>query len=278
MAANPNLPIPAWYLFLIFGGRFFPSLLVRRKTYAFKYALIPDLWMRNKLTAAFNIILLPWVIGKIFSYKTIKTNPPVPPPVPPAEPAKPPDVPKTYSATPPFNRYIITGSFGVYFNGTRLHNGVDLKPDNWTKGDPAPEVFPIGPGSVEKIGSNEKESLGYHVVIKHQLADGRFIFSTYGHLAEDPSQKIKVGDPVSQNDPIGLMGDTGSGTGHHLHLTIHEQGKGSYKYYEQRRNPEIKPDDLMKNTQKTYRQEMEEQWIDPTPYLKGEKQMEFVPL
>lgn len=62
---------------------------------------------------------------------------------------------------------------------------------------------------------------GNYVIIEH--ANG--IYSIYAHLAEN-SITVKSGEDVKQGQIIGIMGNSGSSTGQHLHFQI-EQGSRS---------------------------------------------------
>lgn len=172
---------------------------------------------------------------------------------------------KAITATSPFvGGYIVTGSWGVYFNGTAIHNGVDLKPKNAK----ATDIHPVGPGKVIKSGFDE-DGYGYYVTIEHRLSDGRVIHSTYAHMKTQST--LSVGDTVSSNTIIGEMGSSGHSTGPHLHLDIHEVGKGSYDYYKHA------PTEKTANGS-TYLERMQSQWIDPVSVISGESGMSFLPV
>lgn len=61
---------------------------------------------------------------------------------------------------------------------------------------------------------------GNTVMVNH----GGGIFSIYMHLSEF---KIEVGERVSKNDVIGLVGSTGRATGPHLHLSVKIAGRSA---------------------------------------------------
>lgn len=172
---------------------------------------------------------------------------------------------KAITAVSPFiGGYLVTGSWGVYFNGTKIHNGVDLKPK--TAG--ATDVHPVGPGKVIKSGF-DADGYGYYVTIEHRLSDGRVIHTTYAHMKAQST--LSVGDTVTSDTKIGEMGSTGHSTGPHLHLDIHEVGKGSYDY--QNHAPNEKMADG-----RTYLERMQSQWIDPVSVISGESGMSFLPV
>ncbi|HSE84292.1 MAG TPA: M23 family metallopeptidase [Thermodesulfobacteriota bacterium] len=61
---------------------------------------------------------------------------------------------------------------------------------------------------------------GNTVMVNH----GGGIFSIYMHLSEF---KIKMGERVSKNDVVGLVGSTGRATGPHLHLSVKIAGRSA---------------------------------------------------
>lgn len=61
---------------------------------------------------------------------------------------------------------------------------------------------------------------GNTVMVNH----GGGIFSIYMHLSEF---KVKVGETVSKNDVVGLIGATGRATGPHLHLSLKIAGRSA---------------------------------------------------
>lgn len=91
------------------------------------------------------------------------------------------------------------------------HEGTDFAP-----GEGAP-VQAIADGVVREVISSDT-GLGMHVVIEH-LIDGELITSTYAHM-QFGSVPLAVGQSVGVGDLVGLVGNTGSSTGPHLHLEI----------------------------------------------------------
>lgn len=184
----------------------------------------------------------------------------------------------------------LNGSFGLYFNNTMVHNGLDIAPSN----NGSPEIHPIGPGKVvlvkstygkDENGNSILTGFGHHIVVEHKLADGRIIRSNYAHMAE-PS-KFKVGDEVDHNSVLGTMGASGNATGPHLHLDIHEVDKKSLVYLDQINNPrKYKPNDPIGQNKyglpetMTYLEEVKHSWIDPSELLNPENAgaYQFVPV
>lgn len=120
-------------------------------------------------------------------------------------------------------------------NGKKgFHKGVDLI-GGTDKAGSADYVVAYEAGVVTRaVGSVEGKtpSEGNCVVIDH----GNGFTSSYFHLKKD-SLKVKVGDAVARGDVLAYIGSTGNSTGPHLHFGIKLDGE----------------------------------WIDPLPYLLGEK-------
>jgi murein DD-endopeptidase MepM/ murein hydrolase activator NlpD len=92
-----------------------------------------------------------------------------------------------------------------------FHTGIDLA---------APENTPVqaaADGVVAVVGSSQV-GYGNYVIVAH--ADG--VATLYGHLN---LALVKVGDRVSQHQPIGLEGSTGNSTGPHLHFEVRINGQ-----------------------------------------------------
>lgn len=64
--------------------------------------------------------------------------------------------------------------------------------------------------------------LGNYVIIEHSGG----VYSIYAHM-ESGSVSVKKGDVVSQGQIIGIMGNSGSSTGKHLHFQIEEGSRSS---------------------------------------------------
>lgn len=94
-----------------------------------------------------------------------------------------------------------------------FHNGVDQKA---SKGTP---IYPMADGIVESTGSSPKS--GNFISILYEEGKVR---SFYAHL---DSIKCQQGDRVSQNDVVGLVGDTGNAKGRGAHLHFETRINGS---------------------------------------------------
>lgn len=97
-----------------------------------------------------------------------------------------------------------------------FHEGVDFDPGFGTP------VHSIAAGVVTEATDVSDGALGVHVAIQHVI-DGQVVVSVYGHM-QVGSVPIHVGDIVTANEQIGLVGDTGASTGAHLHFEIHPGG------------------------------------------------------
>ena len=91
------------------------------------------------------------------------------------------------------------------------HQGDDIAAK---KGTP---IDSVADGTV--VFSGKQMGYGNLVVIEHSTDSGPYL-SYYGHQAQ-PSI-LKVGQNVQEGQKIGIVGNTGVGTGTHLHLGIQE--------------------------------------------------------
>jgi murein DD-endopeptidase MepM/ murein hydrolase activator NlpD len=97
------------------------------------------------------------------------------------------------------------------FTGRReFHSGLDISS---RRGTPI-----IAPADGKVISVGKDRYLGKFLKIAH--SDN--LTTIYGHLME---HKVKKGKPVKRGDVIGLMGNTGLSTGHHLHYQVQKDNK-----------------------------------------------------
>ncbi len=102
----------------------------------------------------------------------------------------------------------ITSPFGKRWG--RLHKGLDISNNIGTK------IYAAGNGVV--LESRYSYSYGHSILIEHKNG-----FKTrYAHLSK---RLVKKGEEVSQEDLIGLMGNTGTSYGSHLHYEIYYNNK-----------------------------------------------------
>jgi murein DD-endopeptidase MepM/ murein hydrolase activator NlpD len=99
--------------------------------------------------------------------------------------------------------YWFEPAYGSY---PHFHTGIDLVEPF---GSP---VYAADDGVVALVGSSS-QGYGNYVVIAHSGG----LDTLYGHLA---TSLVKVGDRVSQGQPVGMEGSTGNSTGAHLHFEL----------------------------------------------------------
>ena len=90
------------------------------------------------------------------------------------------------------------------------HRGLDFTPGNGTP------IFAIADGVV--IQSEFGGGYGQYAFIEHTI-NGQTVISVYAHM-QTGSSPLQVGDTVTVGDFVGLVGNTGTSTGPHLHLEI----------------------------------------------------------
>ena len=103
------------------------------------------------------------------------------------------------------------------------HAGLDIAADMGT-----PLISPVK-GKVEQVRSvATAPKMGNYIDIRD---DATGVVYRYGHLQEVPP--LKAGDVIGVGDPIGKVGNTGVGTGPHLHMEIRRVGDpvNHNKYY-----------------------------------------------
>jgi murein DD-endopeptidase MepM/ murein hydrolase activator NlpD len=107
----------------------------------------------------------------------------------------------------PLTHYVLTSPFGMRWG--KLHAGEDFAAPIGTP------VHAISAGTI--VFAGVESGYGNKIEIRHW--DGTC--SWYGHLSKI---EVKVGQKVTSDQLIGLVGDTGHSTGPHLHLEIHPHG------------------------------------------------------
>ena len=90
------------------------------------------------------------------------------------------------------------------------HRGVDFTPGSGTP------IFAIADGVV--TAAEFGGGYGQYAYIEHDI-NGQKILSVYAHMRRD-SSPLRVGEEIQVGDFIGLVGNTGTSTGAHLHLEI----------------------------------------------------------
>ncbi len=108
-----------------------------------------------------------------------------------------------------FYRPIEYGYITQGYSGYGGHLGVDLGSSNKSI-----EIYPIANGLVT---AKYYDNAGALVIkIRHNVG-GSYIYSTYAHMR---AWYVNIGQYVTENTVLGLMGMTGNATGPHLHLEI----------------------------------------------------------
>lgn len=92
-----------------------------------------------------------------------------------------------------------------------FHNGIDFRAKIGTS------IFATADGVVTFAGKSRNPNRGTMVIIKHTLSNKESFKTTFLHLSKT---LVKKGDIVYKGEKIALSGNTGRGTGPHLHYAI----------------------------------------------------------
>jgi murein DD-endopeptidase MepM/ murein hydrolase activator NlpD len=112
--------------------------------------------------------------------------------------------------------YDITSTFGLRYNGTDMHTGIDI---SGTDIDGAPVIAAEG-GTVVFINREYTPGAAYgiYMIIDH----GSGISTLYSHLSE---VMVNEGDAVEKGQQIANVGSTGYANGPQLQFEVRENGK-----------------------------------------------------
>lgn len=100
--------------------------------------------------------------------------------------------------------------------GQRIHPTQGIRLMHWGQDVAAPIGSPVHSLARGKVvGVQYQKRAGYFITVSH----GKGWFSRYMHLKEG-GIKVKVGDEISNGQIIAESGNTGIGTGPHLHFEI----------------------------------------------------------
>lgn len=95
------------------------------------------------------------------------------------------------------------------------HRGHDF--DNVVESE---SVYPASGGVIvyatEEECTKDLKGYGCNIIIEHDFDDNH-IYTLYGHLAEI---YVETGDPVTEDQEIGIIGNTGFSSGDHLHFSV----------------------------------------------------------
>jgi murein DD-endopeptidase MepM/ murein hydrolase activator NlpD len=101
-----------------------------------------------------------------------------------------------------------------------FHYGIDI-----TVGGADVKIYAAYSGKIVYIGdpngSNSKKGYGYRIIIE----DNKGYNHVYAHL-KGGSAGIELNKPVNAGDELGIMGNTGSSTGQHLHFGMSKKREG----------------------------------------------------
>ncbi len=119
-----------------------------------------------------------------------------------------------------------SGGFGgVRDNGTRFHEGIDLKPVARDQaGEPADKIFAVLPGVVHYVNDQPGDSTyGRYLVLEHPGVEPA-IYTLYAHL-RSIATGVAPGTEVARGQLIAMMGRSEGGTGlpkerAHLHFEM----------------------------------------------------------
>ncbi len=96
-----------------------------------------------------------------------------------------------------------------------FHKGTDFTPGGGSA------IYAIAAGTVTHAEVSDY-GMGNNIIIDH-VVNGVRVQSMYAHM-QMSSSPLKVGDVVNVGDYVGLVGDTGTAIGAHLHLEIFVNG------------------------------------------------------
>ena len=113
----------------------------------------------------------------------------------------------TVLSSPLGTGYSITSYYGYrdLSSGLNLHKGLDL-----SKSGSNVSVKSMSSGTVQKVAFDQ--SMGNYVEVKHSDT----VYVRYQHLA---STSVALGDTLTAGQEIGIMGNSGTASGVHLHIT-----------------------------------------------------------
>lgn len=104
------------------------------------------------------------------------------------------------------------------------HGGSDIKPSVSGKtGEPVHSVRPGKVVFVGEVGESSKwgDDYGKRVLIEHKFEFKGRPFTRYSFYAHLSKVRVKAGDSVAIDKPIGELGNTGHSTGPHVHFEWH---------------------------------------------------------
>ena len=111
--------------------------------------------------------------------------------------------------------YMIASEYGMRFEGTDLHTGMDISGAEVYGKD----VIAVSDGIVKVVNLEYKPGEGYgiYVIVDH----GGGVSTLYAQLSK---VSVSVGDEVKKGQEIAQVGSTGGATGSHLHFEVRLDG------------------------------------------------------
>ena len=110
----------------------------------------------------------------------------------------------------------VTSEYGYrihpIYGSNRLHAGIDMSV--YKSCSSCHTIYSVAAGKVVYTGYDSGS--GNYIVIHHNI-NGQYYSSLYMHLARID---VRKGDIVTKDTPIAIMGNTGSSTATHLHLSM----------------------------------------------------------
>lgn len=133
------------------------------------------------------------------------------------------NIKEAYDFNFPINDGYVTNEFGGFdiYNQDDGHTGMDLVNED-------KKIYPMADGEVIDVFSDPYG--GTQVLIIH-LINGKNYISNYAHL---DSFDVAPGQKVKESEQLGVMGDTGTALGVHLHFEIIE---GPFYIHSKLENP-----------------------------------------
>jgi len=112
---------------------------------------------------------------------------------------------------------VVTSSYGMrlhpVYKYERMHRGTDFRAYCGTA------IYASAAGKVE--WATWKSGFGNQVMLSHANVNNNAVWTSYSHLT---SFAVSAGQSVTQGQVIGYSGNTGVGTGCHLHLEVYING------------------------------------------------------
>ena|GEM_PF-4232291 len=102
------------------------------------------------------------------------------------------------------------------------------------------------------------------MTIKHTLPNGKFVFSTYGHLS---AITVPEGVKVIEGEMIGRMGHEGMAYGDHLHFVINTTQDNTYAF---RDCPDLKKGEIAIGNQGLCRSYLVARTVDPISWIESQ--------